>query len=165
MINNEKKKQKLLLAYKIADLYRKSEVSASTISKLTSVPLSTVKRSLNAVGTQKSEYLKLLPNIGDEEFLNKFQEEINEQIYKNKKINRWDTAPTLSEEYQKDFNIIKELYEKTNPIISDEAKTNIKILHINGNSIREISKATGYSLGSIHKIINSEYKEEKGNHK
>lgn len=164
MISDEKKKLNLLLAYKIADLYRKLEVSTSTISELTSIPISTVKRSLSTIGDKKNDYLRLLPNLGNEEYLDQFQQEINEQIYKNKKANKWGKVPLLLEQYQKDFDMIKELYKETNPTISDESKNNIKILHINGNSIRQISKATGYSLGSIHKII-SEYEEEKGNHK
>jgi len=164
MINDEKKKLNLLLAYKIAELYKKLEVSTSTLSELTSVPLSTVKNSLNIIRTRKNDYLRLLPNLVDGKYFEEFQEEIEDQIYKNKKTNRWDKTPVLYEQYQKEFDMITELYKKANPIISDESKNNIRMLRVNGSSIREISKATGYSLGSIHKIINSEY-EEKGSHK
>ena len=164
MISDEKKKLNLLLAYKIADLYKKSGLSTSTISELTSVPISTIKRSLSAIRDKKEDYLKHLPELGDEEYLNQFQEEIDEQIYQNKKINKWGKTNSLFEQHQKDFDMITELYKKTNPTISEESKNNIRILHINGKSIREISKATGYSLGSIHKII-YEYQEEKGSHK
>jgi len=162
MISDEKTKQNLFLAYKISELYLKSNVSTKIISEAVNIPLSTIKRSINTVGKRLNDYLRLLPQLGNKEELIRFQEAIDIRAKENKNDNKWMNIPTDLDLFQKEIDEIRELYVSTNPLISEEVKTRITNLRFDGESIRKISQETGVSLATIHAIVsNSSNKSKK----
>lgn len=156
MLGEEKLKQKLTLAYKISVLYIKLMGSVSDVSTLTGVPVASIKRYLNMLGTRTDDYLKLLPELGDKETLLEIQKKIDAQKEQNIIDNRWISSETPLDIFQEEVVDIKELYEQIKPLSDDEIRKNIRNLHIDGLSVRKIAQATGVSLGRVHRILNTE---------
>lgn len=166
MVSEKITKMKLLLAFEISDLYVKSNATASTISAVTEVPLSTVKRSLTAIKNRKNDYLRLLPELGNEEELDKFQQKIDEEIQANIKSNKWNKNPIDVEQFKSKVDKIRDLYNESNLTVTEEGKSRIVNLRCNGLSMRKIAEETGYSLDTIHKVTKfAEQIEEQGKKK
>lgn len=155
MLGEEKLKEKLLLAYKVNILYLKLMSSTSDISTLTTVPVASVKRYLNMLGTRTDDYLRLLPDLGDKETLLEIQKKVDNQKEQNIVDNKWLSSDSPLDIFQEDVQGIKELYEKIKPLSDEEIRKNIINLQVDGMSLRKIAETTGVSLGRVHKILSS----------
>jgi len=158
MIGEEKIKQKLTLAYKINILYLKLMASISDVSVLTGVPIASIKRYLNMLGERTNDYLRLLPDLGDEETFLEIQSKVNQQKEQNMIDNKWMSSNTPLDMFQEEIQEIKNLYEEIKPLSDEEIRENIRNLQVDGLSLRKIAQATGVSLGRVHKILNTEAK-------
>lgn len=152
MISDEKVRQNLLLAYKISLLYLKSGVSTSTLSKITEIPLSTIKRSVNTIGNRYKDYNRLLPELGSEENLLLLQEAINQAASANKKANKWNKTIITLEQHKEEIEEIKSMYQNSGSKVNEEDRIRAINLRCNGESIRKIASEVGISLGSVHAI-------------
>lgn len=159
MISDEKLKEKLQLSYEICSLYLKTGGSTSDISVATGIPISTVKKQLTMMSKRKEDFLRLLPDLLNEESIELMQSLIDEQIANNIKINKWGPSVSMFEHFKDQIEKIKYLYNKNKQEVSEETKQTIKKMKINGDSFRKIASATGISLATIHKIVNYEISE------
>ena len=161
MISEEKTRQNLLLAYKISMLYIKCGASTNTVSEITEVPLSTVKRSITTIGKRKKDYLRLLPELGDERRLNTIQELANEATKENIRLNKWNKVESPLSNFESDIEEIKEMYKANSSLVSDEVKMKIINLRYDGNSMRKIASETGVSLATVSTVVANAPKENK----
>lgn len=156
MLSDEKLKIKLLLSYTICYLYKETGASTSMISNETGIPLATVKRSLSEIRNRIDDYLRLLPELGTREDLLAFQDELDLVSFQNKKVNKWTTRQLSLETYKNEFEKIKKLYASYQPQVNSTIEDKIRMVDLrdDGVSYREIGKITGFSVSTVHTIVN-----------
>lgn len=156
MLSDEKLEIKLLLSYEICCLYKATSASTSMISNATGVPLSTVKRSLSEIRNKIDDYQRLLPEIGTREELLKFQKEIDSISFQNKKDNKWLTRELSSETYKKQIEMIRKLYDSYQPQVNSTVEDKVKMIDLRNDGVpyRKIGEITGFSVSTVHTIVN-----------
>ena len=152
MLGEEKLRLKMQFAYEVGKLFVKAGCSSTDLGAATEIPKATIKRCLKTVRERGNDILLLLPDINEEE-LSRLQEKINEQTKDNKQLNRW-TQGISFEEFKTDIERVGDLYRQTNGIISDDTKSTVVGLVVNGETAyRAIATSQGISLGSVAGIM------------
>lgn len=156
MLSDDKLKTKLLLSYTICCLYKATGASTSMISKETGVPLSTVKRSLSEIRNKIDDYQRLLPELGEREKLLTFQKQLDLVSSQNKRDNKWSNRELSVETYKNQIETIKRIYASYQPQENSTIEDKIRMVDLrnDGTSYREIGKITGFSVSTVHTIVN-----------
>ncbi len=152
MLGEEKLRLNMQFAYEVGKLFVKAGCSSTDLGDATEIPKATIKRCLKTVRERGNDILLLLPDISEEE-LSQLQEKINEQTKDNKQLNRW-TQGISFEEFKTDIERVGDLYRQTNRTISDDIKSTVVGLVVNGEAAyRTIATSQGISLGSVAGIM------------
>mgnify|MGYP004610326023 FL=1 len=152
MLGEEKLRLNMQFAYEVGKLFVKAGCSSTELGAATEIPKATIKRCLKTVRERGNDILLLLPDISEEELL-QLQEKINEQTKDNKQLNRW-TQGISFEEFKIDIERVGDLYRQTNRTISDDIKSTVVGLVVNGEAAyRAIATSQGISLGSVAGIM------------
>lgn len=152
MLGEEKLRLNMQFAYEVGKLFVKAGCSSTELGAATEIPKATIKSCLKTVRERGNDILLLLPDISEEE-LSQLQEKINEQTKDNKQLNRW-TQGISFEEFKIDIERVGDLYRQTNRTISDDIKSTVVGLVVNGEAAyRAIATSQGISLGSVAGIM------------
>lgn len=152
MLGEEKLRLNMQFAYEVGKLFVKAGCSSTDLGAATEIPKATIKRCLKTVRERGNDILLLLPDISEEE-LSQLQEKINEQTKDNKQLNRW-TQGISFKEFKIDIERVGNLYRQTNRTISDDIKSTVVGLVVNGEAAyRAIATSQGISLGSVAGIM------------
>lgn len=154
MLGEEKLRLNMKFAYEVGKLFVKAGCSSTDLGEATEIPKATIKRCLKTVRERGHDILMLLPEIEEQDLL-QLQEKISEQTKDNKQLNRW-TQGISFEEFKNDIERVSNLYRQTNRTISDDKKSTVIGLVVNGEAAyRAIATSQGISLGSVSGIIKS----------
>ena len=157
MIDDEIIKEKLLLAYKISELYLKTGLAAQTLSNITSIPEGIIKESFLTVGKYKQDYLRLLPELGSDKTLTILQEKIDEEMLYTKRKDKRNVEPMLSNImniFNKEIHEVRDLYGST-------LKNRIINLKINNEKIKQIAQQLDLKPKIVRDVISSNDKKHK----
>lgn len=166
MLGDEKEGLKLLLDYRICQLYVESNYSVSGLCEVTGVSLPKVKRALHVIENSRDECLRLLPDAQEkamnEGYIDKItpvtktsldvlEEAIKSKIDDNRSTNRWGHYTDSKKKfYLNDVKRLAKLFQ-SKITVNESMIEEIRKARMAGTSCGKIAESLGISKSTVSK--------------